>query len=853
MLRAAVLGEDDHQSMGTLYVYSTAASANEVLGTVTILGGSTDGGVDFDTPTTWNAGWTRVDAEETENTSSIGTTTYKSRTVTVSFGSSAIPLGATASIEANGVDCTGTRCELDADETDDETGEAAAGPMENTITVTVTAENAYDDHVYSTVVSVAAPVGATFAAANIDATDSEGNALTVDVGTDGALTVANAMTLATAEGETRVNVVFGLTVLGDPEESNAYCAQEVAVTPLNGNALTAEDDDDDDVCEGTRYTLTVPTGGQVYEIDVTSEDDVTVTRYLRVTRGANRDPVPEGTIDALTVTAGETATAVDDVSENFSDPDGDELTYTAASSADSVATVSVSGAEVNVTGMAAGSATVTVTATDPGGLTADQMFDVTVVPANQDPVPVDVIDALTVTAGETATAVDDVSENFSDPDGDELTYTAASSADSVATVSVSGAEVNVTGMAAGSATVTVTATDPGGLTADQMFDVTVVPANQDPVPVDVIDALTVTAGETATAVDDVSENFSDPDGDELTYTAASSADSVATVSVSGAEVNVTGMAAGSATVTVTATDPGGLTADQMFDVTVVPANQDPVPVGTIDALTVTAGESATAVDVSSNFTDPDGDDAELTFEVQSTDSAFATVSVSGAVVTVDGVAAGSATVTVTATDPGGLSADQTFGVTVVPVNQDPVPEGTIADLAIDMGASEDVDVSSNFTDPDGDDAELTYTAASSDSAFATVSVAGSTLTITGVAKGTANITVTATDPGGLLVTQAFAVTVPNRAPVLILAIPDQTVGASITITLDLLDYFSDPDNDALTFTVESDDINMEVAMVSVAGSTLTITGVAAGTATIEVTAADDEKPVMDEFTVTVTA
>ena len=75
-------------------------------------------------------------------------------------------------------------------------------------------------------------------------------------------------------------------------------------------------------------------------------------------------------------------------------------------------------------------------------------------------------------------------------------------------------------------------------------------------------------------MDDVSENFSDPDGDELTYTAASSADSVATVSFSGAEVTaVAGVAAGSATVTVTATDPGGLSATQTFDVTVaVPAN-----------------------------------------------------------------------------------------------------------------------------------------------------------------------------------------------------------------------------------------------------------------------------------------
>ena len=155
--------------------------------------------------------------------------------------------------------------------------------MENTITVTVTAENGYDDHVYSTVVSVAAPVGATLASGNISATEPDGTVLTVGGGTAGALTVESAFTLATTPGETKANVVFGLTVLGAPEGSNAYCAQEVAVTPLNGNALEAEDDDGDDVCENTRYTLTGTTGGQVYEINVTSEDDVRITRYLRIT------------------------------------------------------------------------------------------------------------------------------------------------------------------------------------------------------------------------------------------------------------------------------------------------------------------------------------------------------------------------------------------------------------------------------------------------------------------------------------------------------------------------------------------------------------------------------------------
>ena len=90
---------------------------------------------------------------------------------------------------------------------------------------------------------------------------------------------------------------------------------------------------------------------------------------------------------------------------------------------------------------------------------------------------------------------------------------------------------------------------------------------------------------------DVSGNFSDADGDELTYTAASSADAFATVSVDGSMVTVVGVAAGEAAVTVTATDPGDLSATQMFDVTVAVAQPTgPGPaVGTITGLTIAVG------------------------------------------------------------------------------------------------------------------------------------------------------------------------------------------------------------------------------------------------------------------------
>ena len=91
----------------------------------------------------------------------------------------------------------------------------------------------------------------------------------------------------------------------------------------------------------------------------------------------NQRPVPEGAIPDQTVAATESVAV--DASEYFSDPDGDALSYEAESSGAGVATVSVSGSTVRISGVAKGVAAITVTASDPGGLAAEQSFDVTVV------------------------------------------------------------------------------------------------------------------------------------------------------------------------------------------------------------------------------------------------------------------------------------------------------------------------------------------------------------------------------------------------------------------------------------------------------------------------------------------
>ena len=90
----------------------------------------------------------------------------------------------------------------------------------------------------------------------------------------------------------------------------------------------------------------------------------------------NRAPTASTTIADQSVEEGAQVTV--DISGAFSDPDGDALRYGATSDTPSVATASVSGSDLKVIGEAPGSATITVTATDPGGLSATQTFEVTV-------------------------------------------------------------------------------------------------------------------------------------------------------------------------------------------------------------------------------------------------------------------------------------------------------------------------------------------------------------------------------------------------------------------------------------------------------------------------------------------
>ncbi len=91
-------------------------------------------------------------------------------------------------------------------------------------------------------------------------------------------------------------------------------------------------------------------------------------------------------------------------------------------------------------------------------------------------------------------------------------------------------------------------------------------------------------------------------------------------------------------------------------------NQSPVVDGSIDDVSLAVGGAVEVVSVDDAFDDPD--DIVLNFTASSSNTAAAPVRVSGAEVLVDPLAVGTATVTVTASDPWGASVSTTFSADI---------------------------------------------------------------------------------------------------------------------------------------------------------------------------------------------
>ena len=449
------------------------------------------------------------------------------------------------------------------------------------------------------------------------------------------------------------------------------------------------------------------------------------------------------------------------------------------------------------------------------------------------------------------------SNTFLDPDNTPLTYS-ASGMPSWLRFAPALRRFTGTPLAGdeGAAHVTVTASD-GSLSASDTFRITVVAENSAPTVQNPIPDQKTNKRE---AFDYAfpADTFRDPDGDPLTYTVSGMP---YWLRFSPAERRFTGrpdVGYTSTDVTVTAADGSGARASDTFRITVndSPFVTNPIP------------DRTAAVDVAFSHTFPrntfyDRERDPLTYTVSGMPS---WLSFSPGQRRFSGTPLGEddegvSDVTVTATDDGGLSASDTFRITVEspgnrpPTVSNPIPDLTVAD---DVRSWSYNFPANTFHDPDGD--RLTYTGTGMPSWMTFTEEERYFYGVpTTDDRGTSTVTVTADDGRGGTVSDVFSITVTstedeNRPPTVAHPIPNQD--ATVDEPFDYAfpaDTFDDPDGDSLTYTAAG-----TPSWLSFAASSRRFSGTPGegetGTSNVTVTADDGRGgTVSDVFSITVTA
>ncbi len=444
---------------------------------------------------------------------------------------------------------------------------------------------------------------------------------------------------------------------------------------------------------------------------------------------------------------------------------GGSGSYSASSSNIQVATVTQSGSQFYITGVSAGTATVSVA----DSVGATKSISVTV--GSNNPLFTTAPDTISVNIGSST-------QSF-DISGGTLSYTVASSDSQVASVKQTGASFVVTGLNAGSATVRIS--DTSG--ASKTISVTVAPLQP---------LFTTAPAQISVGIGANSAVFAISGGNPG-YSVVSSNPQVASVAFSDTTFVVTGQAAGSAVISVS--DRSGAT--KLVQVQVAPL----VPLFTTAPDTLTIGIGATSVSYSIGG-------GTQSYVVLSSDQSIATVTQVGSTFFITGVKAGQTNILVT--DSSGASKRLTLTVG----SNNPLFTTAPDTMNVGIGVT-----SQSFTIGGG---TQSYVVISSDQAIATVSQVGSTFFVTGVSAGIATILIT--DTAGA--NKRISLTVGSTQPLFTTAPSDLAIGVGATTGA----FTISGGNPAYVVTSN----NQQVATVTQIGTQFTVTGRFPGIATLNV-------------------
>ena len=426
-----------------------------------------------------------------------------------------------------------------------------------------------------------------------------------------------------------------------------------------------------------------------------------------------------------------------DVAQYFSDADGDALTYSIKDVSNGNVTATTNGSKVTIKPNKVGTSEITLMAKDPGGLSVEQTFIVTV----KDIAPITPTNfvAKATAYNETQlsfTAVANAKEYIIKRNGSVITrITGTSYVDkNLSEKSTYKYEVIAVNDEGESQPAAATVTTPGMNHAPEASTI----PNQTLKVTD--NPLTI----------DVSQYFSDPDGDSLTYSIKTISNGNVSASISSKDLKITPNKVGTSDITLIAKDAGGLSVEQKFTVTV----KDVAPVAPTNlVVTATAyNEVQLSFDSVAKAKEyiirRDGKEITRTTDTSYTDSNLTEKT--------------SYRYEVIAVNDAGESQPATATVTTPNMNHAPVAS-TIPNQTIKVTDSPlTIDLGQFFKDPDEDD--LTYSVKEVSNNNVSVSVNGDKVKVTPSKVGSSDIILIAKDAEGLSVEQKFTVTVKDVAP-----------------------------------------------------------------------------------------
>ena len=425
--------------------------------------------------------------------------------------------------------------------------------------------------------------------------------------------------------------------------------------------------------------LNVGQGAGRVKVTATDREDLQVSKTFRLAVEANMPPtvVDDGIPDMTADEGGRTA----DIDMNMYFDDGDmlyeeDLSFDFSIDNPGVATGALVGKDMlRIYGDAKGTAMVTVTATDEDNQSVSNTFEIEVT-RNDPPVAhPDAIDDVSTRIGLEVDPID-ARDAFTD-EGDTLTYSVETDDPDVATTAMKydeegGAWIVVHSHSPGTTKCTLTATDTAKNTAEVEFTIEVGARNDAPTVANAIGDITLEEGDRHDI--DLEDVFEDEGS--LDIEVENEDESVADVvhRRSANEIRVYANMAGTTKVTVTATDNVGQTATDEFEVTVEAV---PEAVGAIADQTLQIGGEDLDLNVSEYFSYTNGVDL-LSYTVTTDGSAAASITNIGSLLTMSPFTRGSTEVTVTATDPRGKTAVQTFNTIVSDSELRTVAENALA-------------------------------------------------------------------------------------------------------------------------------------------------------------------------------